>query len=71
MPSTTTTDNLPQGEITFRGRGLAVMSGRRFSLKVCPQCSQRNERRTADKGYCKWCAYVPALSDAQPLSENQ
>ncbi|WP_246696891.1 hypothetical protein [Methylobacterium planeticum] len=68
MPSTMTTDSLPQGEVTFLGRGLAVMNGRRLSLKVCPHCSQRNEQRTVDKGYCNWCAYVPTLSDARPVS---
>ncbi|WP_336487784.1 hypothetical protein [Methylobacterium nigriterrae] len=68
MPSSATPDILPQGEITFRGRGLAVMQGRRLSLKVCPRCSQRNDRRAAEQGHCHWCAYIPSLADAEPIS---
>ncbi|MER2264133.1 hypothetical protein [Methylobacterium oxalidis] len=71
MPSNTTTDGLAQGAITFRERGLAVTDGRRLSLHVCPECSQKNDARAAEKGYCNWCAYVPSPVDAVPVSGSR
>ena len=56
---------LPEGEVTFRGRGRAVLTGRELRLQVCPRCSQRNASRTEAKGYCQWCAYVPSLNDVE------
>ncbi|MCJ2009871.1 hypothetical protein MKK60_22905 [Methylobacterium sp. J-092] len=58
--------DLPEGEITFRGRGQGVLTGFKLLLRVCPHCSQRNDRRAADMGICQWCAYVPSLHDAEP-----
>ena len=66
MPAHASAMTTPEGEVTFRGRGLGRLQGRRLVLTVCPHCSQRNDRRTAEKGYCHWCAYVPSLSDAEP-----
>ncbi|MCJ2050922.1 hypothetical protein [Methylobacterium sp. J-070] len=54
-------------EVTFRGRGLALRSGARLILLVCPLCSQRNAKRGAERGICEWCAYVPALEEAEPV----
>jgi hypothetical protein len=54
-------------EVTFRGRGLAILRGSRLVLKICPLCSQRNTRRTAETGTCNWCAYVPSRADAEPV----
>ncbi len=54
-------------EVTFRGRGLALRAGARLILLVCPLCSQRNGRRGAERGMCEWCAYVPALEEAEPV----
>lgn len=59
-----------EGEITFKGRGQAIRRGRRFVLRVCPECSQWNSRKAAEAGHCGWCAYVPSLSDAEPASRN-
>jgi len=59
-----------RSEITFRGRGRAILSGKRLVLKVCPSCSQWNSPKAADKGHCGWCAYVPSLADAAPLFRN-
>ncbi|MGH1573019.1 hypothetical protein ACRAWG_23035 [Methylobacterium sp. P31] len=53
--------------ITFRGRGLAVRSGTRLILLVCPLCSQRNAQRGAERGVCEWCAYVPSPDEAEPV----
>lgn len=58
------------GAVTFRGRGLAYVSGRRLVLTVCPVCSQRNAPKAAEKGTCAWCAYVPSPADAEPASEG-
>ena len=58
----------PEGKITFRGRGLAYRHGHRLVLKVCPECSQWNAPKAADKGLCGWCAYVPLLVDAEPAA---
>ena len=66
MPATATTMMPPEGEVTFRGRGLGVIRERRLALLVCPLCSQRNAPRAADKGICQWCAYEPSLRDVQP-----
>jgi hypothetical protein len=53
--------------VTFRGRGLAILHGSRMVLKICPLCSQRNARPTAEKGICNWCAYTPSRADAEPV----
>ncbi|MCJ2067854.1 hypothetical protein MKK75_03355 [Methylobacterium sp. J-030] len=53
-------------EVTFRGRGLALRSGARLILLVCPLCSQRNAKRGAERGICEWCAYVPSPDEAEP-----
>ncbi|MCJ2105235.1 hypothetical protein MKK70_07540 [Methylobacterium sp. E-041] len=58
--------HVPQGAVTFRGRGDGSLTGFRLTLRVCPHCSQRNARQTEAKGYCQWCAYVPLLCDAEP-----
>jgi hypothetical protein len=61
-------DALPQGRVTFRGRGLAFVYGARLVLKVCPDCSQWNAPAAADKGHCGWCAYVPSHEDVEPAA---
>lgn len=58
---------LPQGKATFRGRGLAFVHGSKIVLKLCPECSQWNAPKAAEKGHCGWCAYVPSLGDVEPL----
>ena len=60
-----TTPKALQGEITFRGRGLAYVHGERIVLKVCPVCSQWNAPKAAEHGHCGWCGYVPAMADAE------
>jgi hypothetical protein len=57
---------LPQGKVTFRGRGLAYVHGSRLVVKVCPVCSQWNAPRAAERGHCGWCAYVPSPDDVVP-----
>jgi hypothetical protein len=54
-------------EVTFRGRGLALRSGTRLILLVCPICSQRNARRGAERGVCEWCAYEPSPDEVEPV----
>lgn len=66
MPAHVAAKELPSRDVTFRGRGQAVVTGLKLLLRVCPQCSQRNARQTEAKGYCHWCAYVPSMSDAEP-----
>lgn len=61
-------DALPQGRVTFRGRGLAFVYGARVVLKVCPDCSQWNAAAAADNGHCGWCAYVPLPEDVEPAT---
>ena len=56
--------------VTFRGRGRGLRLGSRLILLVCPLCSQRNAKRGAERGVCEWCAYVPALQDAEPANER-
>ncbi|GAN47238.1 hypothetical protein ABID82_005858 [Methylobacterium sp. PvP062] len=58
--------DLPQGRVTFRGRGLAFAHGAKLVLKVCPLCSQWNAPRAADLGQCGWCAYTPSGRDVEP-----
>ncbi len=65
MPLSVSANALPQGEVTFRGRGHGIVTGFKLLLRVCPQCSQRNARQTEAKGYCQWCAYIPLLGDAE------
>ncbi|GLS71737.1 hypothetical protein M6G65_06650 [Methylobacterium tardum] len=60
--------NLPQGQATFRGRGLAFVHGTRIVVKVCPHCSQWNAPKAADRGVCGWCAYVPSYEDLVPVT---
>lgn len=55
----------PNG-VTFRGRGFARLQGTRLSLLICPRCSQKNEPKVADKGYCNWCTYEPSRDDIEP-----
>lgn len=57
-------------EVTFRGRGLALRSGGRLILLVCPLCSQRNASRGAERGICAWCAYVPSQDQAEPVERG-
>lgn len=57
-------------EVTFRGRGLALRTGSRLILLVCPLCSQRNARRGAERGICEWCAYVPSPDQAEPVDRG-
>ncbi|NEU14122.1 hypothetical protein G3T14_18590 [Methylobacterium sp. BTF04] len=54
-------------KVTFRGRGLAMMRGRKVELLVCPMCSQRTVGKVAQKGMCNWCAYEPSCGDAEPI----
>ena len=54
--------------VTFLGRGLAVRSGTRFVLLVCPLCSQRNGATGAERGICEWCAYEPSPRDIEPVA---
>jgi hypothetical protein len=58
-------NDLPQGKATFRGRGLAFVHGARIVVKVCPECSQWNAPKAADRGVCGWCAYVPLCEDVE------
>lgn len=58
--------NLPQGKATFRGRGLAFVHGSHIVMKICPECSQWNAPKAADRGVCGWCAYVPSCEDLEP-----
>ncbi|MGU3282214.1 hypothetical protein [Methylobacterium mesophilicum] len=60
---------LPQGAATFRGRGRAFVHGTKIVLKVCPECSQWNAPKAADKGVCGWCAYVPSREDVEPAQQ--
>jgi len=57
-------------EVTFRGRGLALRTGSRLILLVCPLCSQRNAQRGAERGICQWCAYVPSPDQAEPVERG-
>lgn len=50
---------------TFLGRGFALIRGDRIALKVCPECSQWNDRKAAETGTCHWCCYEPLLADVQ------
>lgn len=50
---------------TFLGRGLALVRGSRIALKVCPECSQWNDRQAAETGVCRWCCYEPQLTDVR------
>ena len=63
-------DDLPQGKVTFRGRGLAYVHGPRIVMKVCPECSQWNAPKAADRGLCGWCAYVPNCEDVEPIADD-
>ncbi|WP_232631902.1 hypothetical protein [Methylobacterium sp. Leaf118] len=56
---------MPQGAVTFLGRGLAYVRGRRIVLTICPVCSQRNDKKAAEQGRCLWCAYEPVLEDVR------
>lgn len=58
-------------EVTFRGRGLALQSGTRLILLICPLCSQRNAERGAERGVCEWCAYVPSPDEAEPVEARR
>lgn len=60
--------DLPQGKVTFRGRGLAFAHGRQLVLKLCPECSQWNAPAAADRGQCGWCAYTPSIDDIEPAA---
>ncbi|MGH1575579.1 hypothetical protein ACRAWG_39385 (plasmid) [Methylobacterium sp. P31] len=62
---------IPQGKVTFRGRGLAFVYGSRLALKVCPLCSQWNAPKAAEKGHCGWCAYIPSLADVEPAPTSR
>jgi len=57
-------------EVTFRGRGLALRTGSRLILLVCPLCSQRNAQRGAERGICQLCAYVPSPDQAEPVERG-
>ncbi|MCJ2071631.1 hypothetical protein MKK75_22995 [Methylobacterium sp. J-030] len=59
-------NDLPRGRVTFRGRGLAFISGTRIVVKSCPLCSQWNAPKAADRGVCCWCAYIPSCEDLEP-----
>ncbi len=59
-------ETLPQGRVTFRGRGLAFVYGTQLVLKVCPDCSQWNAPAAADRGVCSWCAYELSHDDVEP-----
>jgi hypothetical protein len=61
-------NDLPQGRVTFRGRGLAFISGTRIVVKICPLCSQWNAPKAAENGHCGWCAYVPSYLDVEPVA---
>jgi hypothetical protein len=63
-------NELPQGAATFRGRGLAFVYGSHIVMKVCPECSQWNAPKAADKGMCGWCAYVPSREDVEAAEER-
>lgn len=63
-------NDLPQGQATFRGRGLAFVHGARIVVKICPACSQRNTSKAAEKGLCGWCAYVPSTEDLEPATQQ-
>ena len=62
--------DLLQGKATFRGRGLAFVHGSHVVVKVCPECSQWNAPKAADRGLCGWCAYVPDREDVQPIADD-
>jgi hypothetical protein len=62
--------DLPQGKATFRGRGLAFVHGPHIVVKVCPECSQWNAPKAADRGLCGWCAYTPACEDVEPIADD-
>lgn len=61
-------DELPQGQTTFRGRGLAFVHGSNIVVQICPACSQWNAPKAAEKGLCGWCAYVPTCEDLEPVT---
>lgn len=63
-------NELPQGNATFRGRGLAFVHGSHIVVKVCPTCSQWNAPKAAEKGVCGWCAYVPSCEDVEAAEER-
>ena len=56
-------------DVTFRGRGHGILVAQRLILRVCPECSQWNAPKAADKGLCGWCAYVPSLADAEDAAD--
>lgn len=66
MPLQVSAATIPEGDVTFRGRGQGIVRDRKLALTVCPLCSQRNAPTTAAKGFCQWCAYIPSLTDAEP-----
>ena len=62
---------MPQGAVTFLGRGLATVRGQRIVLTICPVCSQRNDPKAAEQGRCLWCAYVPTPADVRAASGDK
>ncbi|TXM97320.1 hypothetical protein FV242_31875 [Methylobacterium sp. WL64] len=64
-----TPSDLPEGKVTFRGRGLAFVRDARLVMEVCPTCSQWNAPEAADQGVCGWCAYIPSHEDVEPAEE--
>lgn len=67
MPQSAESKTAECVEVTFRGRGHAMMRGMKVELLICPVCSQRNSVKAAQKGICHWCAYEPSRSDAEPI----
>ncbi|UIN38494.1 hypothetical protein LXM90_31855 (plasmid) [Methylobacterium oryzae] len=63
-------NDVPQGQATFRGRGLAFVHGSHIVVKVCPTCSQWNAPKAAERGVCGWCAYVPSCEDLKPTAHG-
>lgn len=63
----TGTDISDRAEVTFRGRGHAVLCGERLLLIVCPLCSQANPPSAVESGRCGLCAYSPSRDDIEPI----
>ncbi|KQT61534.1 hypothetical protein ASG52_01210 [Methylobacterium sp. Leaf456] len=61
---------MPQGAVTFLGRGLAYVRGQRIVLTICPVCSQRNDPKAAERGHCLWCAYEPTPADVRAATAD-
>ncbi len=61
---------MPQGAVTFLGRGLAYVRGQRIVLTICPVCSQRNDPKAAERGTLPVVRLRPDPADVRAASAD-